>query len=119
MIGKTVGLAGGGMYSQYRCMPANNCLIMDEQTTPEEAASSFVNPMTALGFIETMKLEGHRALIHTAASSNLGKMLIKIFKNDSIALINIVRDSQQIESLKDIGAKFICSTSEKDFEDRL
>ena len=59
MIGKTVGLAGGGMYSQYRCMPANNCLVMDKQTTPEEAASSFVNPMTALYFIETMKLENH------------------------------------------------------------
>ena len=75
--------------------------------------------MTALGFIETMKLEGHRALIHTAASSNLGKMLIKICKNDSIALINIVRDSQQIESLKDIGAKFVCSTSEENFEESL
>ena len=80
MVGKTVGLAGGGMYCQYRCMPANNCLIMDDQTTPEEAASSFVNPMTALGFIETMKLEGHQALVHTAASSNLGQMLIKICK---------------------------------------
>ena len=119
MVGKTVGLAGGGMYCQYRCMPANNCLIMDEQTTPEEAASSFVNPMTALGFIETMKLEDHRALIHTAASSNLGKMLIKICKNDSIPLINIVRNSKQIESLKDIGAEFVFSTSEENFEDKL
>ena len=119
MIGKTVGLAGGGMYCQYKCMPANNCLIMDKQTTPEEAASSFVNPMTALGFIETMKLEGHRALIHTAASSNLGKMLIKICKNDSIDLINIVRDAQQIASLNSIGAKFVFSTSEANFEDNL
>ena len=92
---------------------------MNEQTTAEEAASSFVNPMTALGFVETMKLEGHQALIHTAASSNLGKMLIKICKNDSIPLINVVRDSKQIESLKDIGAKFVCSTSEENFEDNL
>ena len=119
MVGKTVGLAGGGMYCQYRCMPANNCLVMSEQTTPEEAASSFVNPMTALGFIETMKHEGHQALIHTAASSNLGKMLIKICKNDSIPLINVVRDSKQIESLKDIGANFVCNTSEEHFEDNL
>ena len=119
MIGKTVGLAGGGMYSQYRCMPANNCLLMDEQTTPEEAASSFVNPMTALYFIETMKLEGHKALIHTAASSNLGQMLIKICKADAIPLINIVRDSSQIKSLKNIGADFVCSTSEASFDDDL
>ena len=119
MIGKTVGLAGGGMYCQYRCMPANNCLLMDDQTSPEEAASSFVNPMTALGFIETMKLEGHEALIHTAASSNLGQMLIKICKTDSVPLINIVRNSSQIELLKNVGANFVCSTSDESFEEGL
>ena len=119
MIGKTVGLAGGGMYCQYRCMPANNCLLMDDQTSPEEAASSFVNPMTALGFIETMKLEGHEALIHTAASSNLGQMLIKICKTDSVPLINIVRNSSQIELLKNVGANFVCSTSDESFEEDL
>ena len=119
MIGKTVGLAGSGMYCQYRCMPANNCLLMDDQTSPEEAASSFVNPMTALGFIETMKLEGHEALIHTAASSNLGQMLIKICKTDSVPLINIVRNSSQIELLKNVGANFVCSTSDKSFEEDL
>ena len=119
MIGKTVGLAGGGMYCQYRCMPAKNCLLMDDQTSPEEAASSFVNPMTALGFIETMKLEGHEALIHTAASSNLGQMLIKICKTDSVPLINIVRNSSQIELLKNVGANFVCSTSDKSFEEHL
>ena len=119
MIGKTVGLAGGGMYCQYRCMPANNCLLMDDQTSPEEAASSFVNPITALGFIETMKLEGHEALIHTAASSNLGQMLIKICKTDSVPLINIVRNSSQIELLKNVGANFICSTSDESFEEDL
>ena len=116
MVGKTVGLAGGGMYCQYRCMPANNCLMMADQITPEEAASSFVNPMTALGFIETMKLEGHQALIHTAASSNLGQMLIKICKTDSIPLINIVRDPRHVASLKNIGANFVWSTSEESFE---
>ena len=119
MIGTPVGLAGGGMYCQYRCMPANNCLLMDDQTSPEEAASSFVNPMTALGFIETMKLEGHAALIHTAASSNLGQMLIKICKTDSVPLINIVRNSNQIELLKNVGANFVCSTSDKSFEEDL
>ena len=119
MIGKTVGLAGSGMYCQYRCMPANNCLLMDDQTSPEEAASSFVNPMTALGFIETMKLEGHEALIHTAASSNLGQMLIKICKTDSVPLINIVRNSSQIELLKNVGANFVCSTSDESFEEGL
>ncbi len=119
MVGKTVGLAGGGMYCQYRCMPADSCLIMNDTTTPVEAASSFVNPMTALGFIETMKLENHQAIIHTAASSNLGQMLIKICKADSIPLINIIRDSKQIETLKDIGANFVCSTSEEGFENKL
>ena len=119
MIGRTVGLAGGGMYCQYRCMPANNCLLMDDQTSSEEAASSFVNPMTALGFIETMKLEGHEALIHTAAASNLGQMLIKICITDSVPLINIVRNSDQIELLKNVGTNFVCSTSDESFEEDL
>ena len=119
LIGKTVGLAGGGMYSQYRCMPANNCLVMDKKITPKEAASSFVNPMTALYFIETMKRENHKALIHTAASSNLGQMLVKICKGADIPLINIVRDSSQIELLKNIGAEYVFSTSKASFDDDL
>ena len=92
---------------------------MDDQTSSEEAASSFVNPMTALGFIETMKLEGHEALIHTAAASNLGQMLIKICKTDSVPLINIVRNSDQIELLKNVGANIVCSTSDESFEEDL
>ena len=91
LIGKTVGVAGGAMYSEYRCVPAMNCLVMEEGTSAREAASSFVNPLTALGFIETMKLENHTGLVHTAAASNLGQMLVKICKDDSVPLVNIVR----------------------------
>ena len=86
LIGKTVGLAGGDMYSQYRCVPAASCLVMQDGTTPAEAASSFVNPLTALAFVETMKMENHTALVHTAAASNLGQMLVKICKSDGIPL---------------------------------
>ena len=75
LIGKTAGLAGGAMYSQYRCVPASSCLVMDEGTLPSEAASSFVNPLTALSFVETMKMENHTALVHTAAASTLVKCL--------------------------------------------
>ena len=91
LIGKTVGLAGGAMYSQYRCVPASSCLVMNDGTSSKEAASSFVNPLTALAFIETMKMEKHSAIVHTAAASNLGQMLVKICKDDNIPLINIVR----------------------------
>ena len=83
LIGKTVGLAGGAMYSQYRCLPAASCMVMNEGTEPRDCASSFVNPLTALGMVETMKMEGHTALVHTAASSNLGQMLVKICVNRS------------------------------------
>ena len=115
LIGKTVGLAGGGMYSQYKCLPSSSCLVMADGTNPKEAASSFVNPLTALGFIETMKLENHSAIIHTAAASNLGKMLVKICNNDSIPLVNIVRSSKQVEILKEMGAKIVCNTSDETF----
>ena len=119
LIGKTVGLAGGAMYSQYRCVPAASCLVMDEGTSPAEAASSFVNPLTALSFVETMKMENHTALVHTAAASNLGQMLVKICKDDGIPLVNIVRKSEQVELLKNLGAEYVCNTSDESFVDDL
>ena len=119
LIGKTVGLAGGSMYAQYKCAPAINCLILEDGTTPVEAASSFVNPLTALSFVETMKMENHSAIVHTAAASNLGQMLIKICQSDGIPLVNIVRKNEQVEILKSIGAKYICNTSDPGFMESL
>ncbi|MAX50148.1 MAG: NADH oxidase [Gammaproteobacteria bacterium] len=119
LIGKTVGLAGGSMYSQYRCVPAANCLVMEDGTSPAEAASSFVNPLTALAFIETMKMENHTAIVHTAAASNLGQMLVKICKADDIPLVNIVRKQEQVDLLKGIGAEHVCNTSDSNFMESL
>ena len=119
LIGKTVGLAGGAMYSRYRCVKASSCLIMNDDTTTTEAASSFVNPLTALGFIETMKLENHSALINTAAASALGQMLVKICKADSIPLVNIVRKSEHVDLLQTLGAKHICNSSDSEFLNKL
>mgnify|MGYP001225142834 FL=1 len=119
LIGKTVGLAGGAMYSQYRAVPAASCLVMNEGTTASQAASSFVNPLTALGFIETMKMENHTAIVHTAAASNLGQMLVKICKDDDVPLVNIVRKSEHVDLLKNLGAEYICNTSDDDFMESL
>ena len=119
LIGKTVGLAGGAMYSQYRAVPAASCLVMNDGTTAAEAASSFVNPLTALGFIETMKMENHTAIVHTAAASNLGQMLVKICKDDGVPLVNIVRKSEHVELLKGLGAEYICNTSDDNFMESL
>ena len=119
LIGKTVGLSGGSMYSQFRCVPAANCLVMEDGTTSKEAASSFVNPLTALSFIETMKIENHSAIVHTAAASNLGQMLVRVCKDDGIPLVNIVRKQEQAEILKNIGAEYVCNTSDPDFSKTL
>lgn len=119
LIGKTVGAAGGAMYSQYRCVPAQSCLVMNEGTTSMEAASSFVNPLTALAFVETMKMENHTALLNTAAASNLGQMLVKICRDDGVPLINVVRKPDQVETLKKLGAEYICDTSADSFMDDL
>lgn len=115
LIGKTVGAAGGAMYSEYRCLPAQSCLVMNDGTTPTEAASSFVNPLTALAFIETMRLENHSAILNTAAASNLGQMLVKICQEDGVPLINVVRKPEQVEVLKKLGAEYICDTSADSF----
>ena len=119
LIGKTVGLAGGAMYSQYRCVPAASCLVMNDGTSSEQAASSFVNPLTALAFVETMKMENHTAIVHTAAASNLGQMLVKICADDGVPLVNIVRKQEQVDILKGLGAKYVCNTSDPDFMDDL
>src|ERR1700749_3999550 len=91
LMGRTVAMIGGAMYAQYRCLKVNECLPLPAGTTPAEGASCFVNPLTALGMTETMRREGHKALVHTAAASNLGQMLNKICIKDGIALVNIVR----------------------------
>lgn len=119
LMGKTVSVVSGSSYSQYCCVPVVSCLPHNAGTTPRDAASSFVNPLTALGMVETMKLEGHKALVHTAAASNLGQMLNKICLNDGVELVNIVRNDEQAAILKAIGAKHICDSSKESFMDDL
>ena len=115
LIGKTVGVIGGAMYSQYRCLPAKQVLPFPEGTAPADGASWFVNPLTSLGMVETMRLEGHKALVHTAAASNLGQMLQKVCLADEIPLVNIVRKPEQVELLRGIGASHVCNSSEPTF----
>ena len=115
LLGKTVAVLGGAMYAQYRALPADQCLVLPVGATPAEGASCFVNPLTALGMVETMRREGHTALVHTAAASNLGQMLNRICQQDGIALVNIVRKPDQVEMLKSIGARYVCDSSSADF----
>ena len=119
LMGKTVAMIGGAMYAQYRCLKVNECLPLPAGTTPAEGASCFVNPLTALGMTETMRREGHKALVHTAAASNLGQMLNKICLKDGIGLVNIVRSPQQAEILRKIGAKHVVDSSAATFMDDL
>jgi len=115
LIGKSVAIVGGAMYSQYRCVKAEQCLVLPADVTPAEGASCFVNPLTALGMVETMKREGHKALVHTAAASNLGQMLNKICLEDGIALVNIVRKPEQEALLRSLGATHVCNTASPSF----
>lgn len=115
LLGRTVALIGGAMYAQYRAMPAAQCLPLPAGTTAAEGASCFVNPLTALGMVETMKREGHTALVHTAAASNLGQMLNKVCQKDGIGLVNIVRKPEQAVLLREIGAQYVCDSSSPGF----
>jgi NADPH2:quinone reductase len=115
LVGKTVGIAGGGMYAQYRVVDASACLALPEGATAKDGASSFVNPLTALGMLETMRREGHSALVHTAAASNLGQMLVKLCSRDGVALVNIVRKPDQEELLKSLGAVHVCNSESPSF----
>ncbi len=120
LIGKTVAaLGGGGMYGQYRSVQVAQCLALPDGATAVDGASCFVNPLTALGMTETMRAEGHRALVHTAAASNLGRMLARICLADGIGLVNIVRRPEQADVLMGIGARHVCVSSTPGFLDDL
>jgi NADPH:quinone reductase-like Zn-dependent oxidoreductase len=119
LMGKTVAMIGGAMYAQYRCLKVGECLPLPAGITPAEGASCFVNPLTSLGMTETMRREGHKALVHTAAASNLGQMLNKICLKDGIGLVNIVRSAEQADILRKIGAKHIVDSTAPTFMDDL
>jgi NADPH:quinone reductase-like Zn-dependent oxidoreductase len=119
LLGKTVAAAGGAMYAQYRCVDVALCLELPEGTQAIDGASSFVNPMTALGMVETMRLENHVALAHTAAASNLGQMLNRLCVEEQIPLVNVVRRREQEELLRSAGAAYVCNSTSPAFTDEL
>jgi NADPH:quinone reductase-like Zn-dependent oxidoreductase len=119
LLGRTVGMVGGEMYAQYRCLNVQQCLPLEEGTSAVEGASCFVNPLTALGMVETMRREGHKALVHTAAASNLGQMLNRVCIADGVDLVNIVRKPEQEKILRELGAKYIVNSSSDSFMDEL
>ena len=119
LMGKTVAILGGAMYAQYRAVKAADALVVHDDATPKDAASCFVNPLTALGMVGTMRMEGHTALAHTAAASNLGQMLVKICLKDGVELVNIVRSPAQVALLRGVGAKHVVDTSAPSFMDDL
>ncbi len=119
LLGKTVAVLGGAMYTQYRTLRVAECMVLPDGTRPADGASCFVNPLTALSMTEVMRREGHSALVHTAAASNLGQMLVKICVKDAIPLVNIVRSPAQADLLRGIGATHVCDSSQPDFLETL
>jgi NADPH:quinone reductase len=116
LLGRTVGFLGGATYAEYCPTSPRMCLPLPEGADPVDAASSFVNPLTALGMVETMRREGHTGLVHTAAASNLGQMLNRICLTDGVPLVNVVRRPDQAALLRDLGATHVCDSSEPTFE---
>lgn len=115
LLGKVVSLAGGQMYAQFKKAKARDCMVLPAGVTAQQGASSFVNPLTTLGMIGTMRKEGYEALVHTAAASNLGQMLVKLTQAEGIELVNIVRSAEQAALLRSIGAKHIVDSTAPDF----
>lgn len=119
LLGKKVGMIGGAMYAEYRKIAARDCIPLPEGASAADGASMFVNPLTALAMVETLRIEGHKALVHTAAASNLGQMLNRICIADGVPLVNVVRSHAQAAILRDIGAKHIVDSSAGDFREKL
>ncbi len=119
LLGKMVAGLGGEMYAQYRMLNVAQCLPLPDGTSAKDGASCFVNPLTALSFVETMRMQGRTGIVHTAAASNLGQMLVKICQKDNVPLVNIVRSKAQADLLKGLGAKFIVDSSSPNFMEEL
>jgi NADPH2:quinone reductase len=119
LAGKNVAVLGGAMYSQYRAVPVEQCLLLPDDASAADGASAFVNPLTALGMVETMRSEGHVALVHTAAASNLGRMLVRVCAEDGVELVNIVRSEEAQSLLRGMGAVHVCNSSSTTFADEL
>lgn len=119
LLGKTVATLGGAMYAELRLAPADQCLVLPDGVSAAEGASCFVNPLTTLGMLDTMRLEGHTALVHTAAASNLGQMLVKLCLADGVPLVNVVRRAEHVELLRSLGATHVCNSSDDDFRSQL
>jgi NADPH:quinone reductase len=115
LLGKLVAVLGGAMYAQYRCVKVNQCLVLPAGATAADGASCFVNPLTALGMVGTMRREGHKALVHTAAASNLGQMLNRLCLADGVPLVNIVRKKEQEDLLRAAGAAHVCRSDSPTF----
>ena len=119
LVGRTVALMAGGMYAQFRIAKTSDCLVLPIGVTPREAASCFVNPLTALGMVETMRREGHSALVHTAAASSLGQILNRVCLADKIPLVCVVRSPAQEQLLRQAGAQYVCNSESPGFVDAL
>jgi len=115
LLARTVSVAGGAMYSEYRAVDASACLVLPAGSPARDGASAFVNPLTALGMVETMRREGHSGLVHTAAASNLGQMLVKLCLEDGVPLVNIVRKPEQEEILRSLGATYVGNSAAPKF----
>ncbi len=119
LMDRRVGMFGGELYTGYRCLPAAQCLVFPDSISAEQAASCFVNPMTALGFMETCDMEGQKALVHTAAASNLGQMLLRLCQADDVPLVNIVRSQEQVALLQSMGAEWVLNSQDESFMKQL
>lgn len=119
LIGRVAATFGGAMYGTYRTVRAAEALVLPEGSTPSEGASLTVNPLTALAMVGTMRREGYSGLVHTAAASNLGQMLVRLCASEAVPLVNIVRSPAQVAILKALGATHVVDTSQADFFDRL
>ena len=119
LLGKVVGVLGGEMYSQYRCLKISQCQPFPPGVSPSQGAAWFINPLTALCMLETLRREGHRALVHTAAASNLGRMLVLLCREEGVPLVNVVRRPEQVAPLSELGATHVCDSSQPGFRESL
>ncbi len=119
LMGKVVGIVGGAMYTELRCIDVRACQPFPEGTAAADGAGWFINPMTASAMLGTMRAEGHSAIVHTAAGSSLGRMLLRLCLEDGAGLVNVVRRAEPAAQLREAGAVHVCDSSSSAFSEEL
>lgn len=123
LVGKRVAFtraeSGTGVWSELVLGEAGSCVPLPDAVRDEDAAAFFVNPLTAVGMIDEVVKAKSRAVVITAGSSQLSKLMVGLARDRELTSIVLVRRAEQVQALEALGASYALDQTDPDFPERL